>query len=207
MKAKSFRIFVFLIVPYILKSVYANEDNEKKKQINNYPNNEDLNYLSELPINKLLKLMKSLMDIKRKNVSNNFYNAYESEDELENRIINESRNNSLITTSEFLHQHDKKFDRYDAIEIPWEKQSKIQSFFQLSVTAMGFLAFAGYLLCMIVQAIKSKGTMYMYPSTMSVANGAATVNALIKKSSAPLRKRRPIGLVTLLYHTFDLDSV
>jgi hypothetical protein len=41
---------------------------------------------------------------------------------------------------------------------PWDsKPSKIQTIFQLSVTALAFLAFAGYLLCMIVQAIKSKG--------------------------------------------------
>lgn len=38
-----------------------------------------------------------------------------------------------------------------------EKPTKIQKFFQLSVTALAFLAFGGYLLCMIVQAIKSKG--------------------------------------------------
>lgn len=47
------------------------------------------------------------------------------------------------------------------LEAPWDsKPSKIQTFFQLSVTALAFLAFAGYLLCMIVQAIKAKG-MYM----------------------------------------------
>jgi hypothetical protein len=45
------------------------------------------------------------------------------------------------------------------LENPWEqKQSKVQTFFQLSITALAFLAFAGYLLCMIVQAIKAKGT-------------------------------------------------
>ncbi len=38
-----------------------------------------------------------------------------------------------------------------------EKPGKIQKIFQLSVTALAFLAFGGYLLCMIVQAIKSKG--------------------------------------------------
>jgi hypothetical protein len=44
------------------------------------------------------------------------------------------------------------------LEGPWDtKPSKIQTFFQISVTALAFLAFAGYLLCMIVQAIKSKG--------------------------------------------------
>lgn len=41
---------------------------------------------------------------------------------------------------------------------PWDaKPTKIQTIFQLSVIALAFLAFAGYLLCMIVQAIKSKG--------------------------------------------------
>lgn len=38
-----------------------------------------------------------------------------------------------------------------------EKPSKIQKVLHFSLTALAFLAFAGYLLCMIVQAIKSKG--------------------------------------------------
>lgn len=38
-----------------------------------------------------------------------------------------------------------------------EGSGKIQKLFQFSVTALAFLAFGGYLLCMIVQAIKSKG--------------------------------------------------
>lgn len=38
-----------------------------------------------------------------------------------------------------------------------EKPSKVQKVLHLSITALSFLAFAGYLLCMIVQAIKSKG--------------------------------------------------
>jgi hypothetical protein len=46
---------------------------------------------------------------------------------------------------------------YGAVENPWDtKPSKIQTFFQISITALAFLAFAGYLLCMIVQAIKNK---------------------------------------------------
>lgn len=38
-----------------------------------------------------------------------------------------------------------------------EKSTKIQKVLHFSITALAFLAFAGYLLCMIVQAIKSKG--------------------------------------------------
>lgn len=38
-----------------------------------------------------------------------------------------------------------------------ESSGKLQKLFQFSITALAFLAFGGYLLCMIVQAIKSKG--------------------------------------------------
>lgn len=63
---------------------------------------------------------------------------------------------------------------------PWEEQkpSKVQTVFQLSITALAFLAFGGYLLCMIVQAIKSKGTTYYHPSMMPM-------------TSATLKKKRP----------------
>lgn len=37
----------------------------------------------------------------------------------------------------------------------------IQSIFQISVTTLAFLAFGGYLLCLIVQAIKGKQNYYM----------------------------------------------
>lgn len=46
---------------------------------------------------------------------------------------------------------------YDEATWADEKPSKVQKIFQLSVTTLAFLAFGGYLLCMIVQAIKSKG--------------------------------------------------
>ena len=47
---------------------------------------------------------------------------------------------------------------YGEMDNPWDsKPSKISTFFSISVTALAFLAFAGYLLCMIVQAMKNKG--------------------------------------------------
>lgn len=59
---------------------------------------------------------------------------------------------AIITLDDFF------LHRRNGLETPWDsKPSKIQTIFQLSVTALAFLAFAGYLLCMIVQAIKSKG--------------------------------------------------
>lgn len=43
----------------------------------------------------------------------------------------------------------------------------IQSIFQISVTTLAFLAFGGYLLCLIVQAIKGKQNYYMDDSQVS----------------------------------------
>lgn len=99
---------------------------------------------------------------------------------------------------------------------PWDtKPSKIQTIFQLSVTALAFLAFAGYLLCMIVQAIKSKGmvwnflfdflfcifpsqqkktgTTYMYPTNGGYPTTSITTSA-IKKRKPFGRRRRDIFL-------------
>lgn len=72
---------------------------------------------------------------------------------------------------------------------PWEDQkpSKVQTVFQLSITALAFLAFGGYLLCMIVQAIKSKGTTYYHPSMMPM-----TLASQKKKRPSYGRKKRDI---------------
>ncbi|XP_016939022.2 uncharacterized protein [Drosophila suzukii] len=54
------------------------------------------------------------------------------------------------------------------------KPSKLQTLFQISITALAFLSFGGYLLCLIVQAIKSKGTTYFHPvatATTTSSNG------------------------------------
>lgn len=97
------------------------------------------------------------------------------------------------------------------MEDPFDsKPSKVQTFFQISITALAFLSFAGYLLCMIVQAIKTKGkqfllkttfihlksvsgTMYMYPNSLNMVNGVNTMNSIVNSGSVPLRKRRPLG--------------
>ncbi|XP_031635792.1 uncharacterized protein LOC116348801 [Contarinia nasturtii] len=58
-----------------------------------------------------------------------------------------------------------------------EKPSKIQKILHLSITALTFLAFAGYLLCMIVQAIKSKGTTYFHQTSLPImSTGTETTN-------------------------------
>lgn len=78
-----------------------------------------------------------------------------------------------------------------------EKPSKVQKIFQLSVTTLAFLAFGGYLLCMIVQAIKSKGTTYFHPALMPMVStgGAGTgtgTEGISQISQISIRKRRPV---------------
>ncbi|KAM7350784.1 uncharacterized protein ACRADG_009233 [Cochliomyia hominivorax] len=75
---------------------------------------------------------------------------------------------------------------------PWqpeEKTSKLQTLFQISVTALAFLSFGGYLLCLIVQSIKSKGTTYFHPAatTMATTNGMRKIKVYRRnrRSSIP----------------------
>lgn len=93
---------------------------------------------------------------------------------------------------------------YGDLEGPWNsKPSKIQTFFQISVTALAFLAFAGYLLCMIVQAIKSKGRVtkltirainfyssHTHPGTTYLMTNSNMPMQNSATGSVPLRRRR-----------------
>ncbi|XP_067635402.1 uncharacterized protein [Eurosta solidaginis] len=73
---------------------------------------------------------------------------------------------------------------------PWqaeEKPSKLQTIFHISITALAFLSFGGYLLCLIVQAIKSKGTTYIHPDLpTALTNG----NGGVKRIKIYRRSRR-----------------
>lgn len=57
---------------------------------------------------------------------------------------------------------------------------KINKFFALSVTSLAFLAFGGYLLCLIVQAIKSKSYPYD-PSMAATSQPVMVVAGTVKK--------------------------
>jgi len=72
------------------------------------------------------------------------------------------------------------------LDKPHDKVSKLQTFFQISVTALAFLSFGGYLLCLIVQGIKSKGTTYLYahPTHLTkLTNGVKRIKVYRRKES------------------------
>lgn len=143
--------------------------------------------LSELPLSALLKVKKSVKNIIcsgyfPKNrfdscpaISNpNSYNDTKSSDftvENSNDDVASSRTLSGIRdlfsgsddshpVSSELQDRRKTYYEHGHGGGMWkgsEESGKIQKLFQFSITALAFLAFGGYLLCMIVQAIKSKG--------------------------------------------------
>ncbi|KAJ8945406.1 hypothetical protein NQ314_009244 [Rhamnusium bicolor] len=79
-------------------------------------------------------------------------------------------------------------------------KTSIQSIFQISVTTLAFLAFGGYLICLLVQVVKGKGN-YNYDSSTATQVMSALLNAKIKKrrttrppqrlQQKPLRPSRP----------------
>ncbi|KAG5682508.1 hypothetical protein PVAND_011857 [Polypedilum vanderplanki] len=185
----------------------------------------DLLYLSELPLEQLLKVKKSIEEIQQVNrQAQPYVNDHENQLVNEIGVVIEETTPNVSTTieSRTLNEESKGFFNLAAgkllqsiiggrnlmqqpqtinrktgfssgLEGHWDqKQSKIQTFFQLSITALAFLAFAGYLLCMIVQAIKAKGTTLLMANSMQ---NASTSNSLVGTGSVPLRRRRrPITL-------------
>ncbi|XP_060661724.1 uncharacterized protein LOC132795181 [Drosophila nasuta] len=71
-----------------------------------------------------------------------------------------------------------------------EKPSKLQTLFQISITALAFLSFGGYLLCLIVQAIKSKGTTYFHPVATATTTSS---NGNVKRIKIYRRSKRSPG--------------
>lgn len=146
--------------------------------------NTDLQCLNELPLHQLLKIKKSLQTMSEmvtEGTSSSYSdrigkgNAIDlSNGYLFDAVVNDSFNALPLMGDQLkcvelniyiycgaCYKIDICSFRREKVgyEETWveEKPGKIQKIFQLSVTALAFLAFGGYLLCMIVQAIKSKG--------------------------------------------------
>ncbi|CAG4996472.1 unnamed protein product [Parnassius apollo] len=103
---------------------------------------EEIQLLNELPLEKLLKLKNSLQD-----------------------FVSTEYNNVTVTEPTFEHfgaqamalkaPPIKRLD-YGGGLYKNEGSTKLSNIFSMSVTTLAFLAFGGYLLCLIVQAVKAK---------------------------------------------------
>lgn len=102
----------------------------------------DIKTLSELPLEKLLHVKNSLF------VDDNI----SSDLNVDNITMLDDENNpnalALKTNTKDVKRLDKGDDSKD--------KGSIQSIFQISVTALAFLAFGGYLVCLVTQAINGK---------------------------------------------------
>uniref|UniRef100_A0A182M1Z6 Uncharacterized protein n=1 Tax=Anopheles culicifacies TaxID=139723 RepID=A0A182M1Z6_9DIPT len=153
----------------------------------------DYRYLEGLPLEQLLLLQRKVGELR-----NSFLFNATNEPEAETREMPEGdltgHNDRHHTFAAPLKMQNTQVDRRSSVE-PWNtKPSKVQKIFQISITGLAFLAFAGYLLCMIVQAIKSKGTTYYHPTI----TGTATLTSAIKKRKPFMRRKRALTYITPL---------
>lgn len=107
----------------------------------------DIKTLSELPLDKLLHVKNSLSlsDIEADLTEGNTTVSLP-----ENREGNPSALPLKTTKSKDVKRVDYEEDSKD--------KGSIQSIFQVSVTALAFLAFGGYLVCLVTQAINNQST-------------------------------------------------
>lgn len=163
MKSSSI-IFVILIILDETLADHRIHDNETMVNSYNILNKGELKVLAKLPLEKLLKVKYSMDDLTEKDP----YSLKIPE------ILNNNSEAMALTTEE-----EDPIRRTDYLQKT--KGGKINKFFALSVTTLAFLAFGGYLLCLIVQAIKNKSTYGYDPSVSATSQPVMVVQGTIKK--------------------------
>ncbi|XP_028178981.1 uncharacterized protein LOC114366322 [Ostrinia furnacalis] len=140
----------------------------------------DVDYLNELPLDKLISLESSLQELVTANYDN-------------------------VTTTPAYHTFGAQALALNApikrtdYELKKGGQSKLGTLFSMSITTLAFLAFGGYLLCLIVQAVKAKESQ-----NTTTATPAFFISAGIKKKPQPQfsssygRKRRNAELANFV---------
>lgn len=142
----------------------------------------DIKTLSELPLDKLLQVQ-NLFKIQELTLIDN-QTLDRKGDNLNIPIALALKSKNGIINR---HGHDEHGDHY-------HEKSKIQSIFQLSVTALAFLSFGGYLLCLIVNAIRSKQIAVNNATATQQQILAAIINAQTNRQPIRItrvRRRRP----------------
>lgn len=131
---------------------------------------EDIQYLNELPLDHLLRLKNSLQGLVTVEYENATTPAY-----FENFGAQAMAMKSPpIRRGDYEEHYVKKGD-----------YSKISNIFSMSVTTLAFLAFGGYLLCLIVHAVRAKQMYYNNPAAVPTQPQTFVLNAGIKKRPQP----------------------
>lgn len=127
---------------------------------------EDVEFLNELTLDKLLRLKGSLHEIVSLDDKNT---SLPEQSYLERFGAQAMAMKGPIKRIEYEDDIKKKYGH-----------SKISNIFSMSVTTLAFLAFGGYLLCLIVQAVKSKKNI-----NPTVTQPTFFLSAGIKKKPQP----------------------
>ncbi|KAJ8922861.1 hypothetical protein NQ315_007896 [Exocentrus adspersus] len=132
---------------------------------------EDIRALSELPLDKLLHIKNTFKVAESKDVYG--FDTNTTTTEIPQALALQAKKSSK----------DREIYHYDDSSSSYkDKSSGIQSIFQISVTTLAFLAFGGYLICLLVQAVKGKTNDPQSTATQ-------IMSALI--SNANIKRRRP----------------
>ncbi|XP_018799841.1 PREDICTED: uncharacterized protein LOC108975644 [Bactrocera latifrons] len=151
--------------------------------------------LMQLNISELLRLQRSLERLpelhEKEDFESNLNNEFNktTNDSGVCDLPNENNKNSTCVSPQALPITAEKRGYEHHLWQPEEKPSKLQTLFHITITALAFLSFGGYLLCLIVQAIRSKGTTYFHPAaTTAVTN----TNGGVKRIKIYRRSRRRV---------------
>ncbi|XP_047366916.1 uncharacterized protein LOC124955878 [Vespa velutina] len=149
---------------------------------------EEIESLSELPLDKLIKIKSSIAPI----LETSMIEKYE---EPEGRIKSTlpialplKRNNKLPIRRHGSDYYEEK-----------GKDTKISKIFQLAVTALSFLAFGGYLLTLIITAIRR--------NTNSTGNGNVIVFSNLQNLQKYQRPKRNLLVLDPMENNFQTDKL
>ncbi|XP_029178642.1 uncharacterized protein LOC114946357 [Nylanderia fulva] len=152
---------------------------------------DEVRSLSELPLEKLIQIKSSLENT-----------GYDNTDEIENAREDISSRRLSVTMPMALplkRSSKKPMRRYEHYDEKG-KDSKISKIFQLAVTALSFLAFGGYLLTLIITAIRR-----------NMANNATAGNVVVFSNLQSLQKlnrqRRNILIFDPMENNFETDKL
>lgn len=133
----------------------------------------DTKILSELPLEKLLQVKSTFNQPE--------VNPNQKSDDAPQALALIQNNNQRKPNERGGHV---SYHSYQEENSKKSGKKSVQSIFQISVTTLAFLAFGGYLLCLLVQAIKGKQMM----DTSTVATIAAYVQPIRRPTRRPTRR-------------------
>ncbi|XP_033201456.1 uncharacterized protein LOC117163359 [Bombus vancouverensis nearcticus] len=128
-------VIPFLLICLCLKVTLANRTSFYTQEVY---------CLSELPMSELIQIKSSLADEE----------DVVEEDVQAEEISSRTFSSSLPVAQPLKRMNKKPMRRYEDYHEDKGKDTKISKIFQLSVTALSFLAFGGYLLTLIITAIR-----------------------------------------------------